>query len=107
MFKTVLLKDLSLFSISLQNPYQLTMRLLALDENGQFSLTKDLIHHIPPYAILSHTWGDDGEEVSFRDLVKDFGKAKSGTTGYRKILFCGEQAKNDGLEYFWVDSCCS
>ena len=82
------------------------MRLLALDENGQFSLTKDLIHHIPPYAILSHTWGDDDEEVSFRDLVKDSGKAKSGTTGYRKILFCGEQAKNDGLEYFWVDSCC-
>jgi hypothetical protein len=26
--------------------------------------------------------------------------------GYRKISFCGEQAKKDGLNYFWVDTCC-
>jgi hypothetical protein len=26
--------------------------------------------------------------------------------GYRKIQFCSEQAKKDGLQYFWVDSCC-
>jgi hypothetical protein len=26
--------------------------------------------------------------------------------GYRKIQFCGEQARLDGLPYFWVDTCC-
>src|ERR1700744_5390528 len=82
------------------------MRLLALDENGHFSLTKDLINDIPPYAILSHTWGDDDEEVTFRDFERDSGKSKSGTTGYRKIRFCGEQASRDRLRYFWIDTCC-
>jgi hypothetical protein len=31
------------------------------------------------------------------------GKSK---TGYNKIRFCGEQARRDGLQYFWVDTCC-
>jgi hypothetical protein len=26
--------------------------------------------------------------------------------GYAKIRFCGEQAQRDGLQYFWVDTCC-
>jgi hypothetical protein len=37
------------------------------------------------------------------------GKDKSKTVnkaGWRKILFCAEQAKEDGLEYFWVDTYC-
>lgn len=25
--------------------------------------------------------------------------------GYKKISFCGQQAKRDGLQYFWVDTC--
>ncbi|KAH0533941.1 hypothetical protein FGG08_007450, partial [Glutinoglossum americanum] len=54
-----------------------------------FSLTKDLISDdIPQYAIFSHTWGADVEEVTFEDLVKGSGKSK---TGYQKIHFCGEQ----------------
>jgi hypothetical protein len=24
---------------------------------------------------------------------------------YAKIQFCGEQAKRNGLQYFWVDTC--
>jgi hypothetical protein len=56
---------------------------------------------IPPYAVLSHTWGDG--EVTFEDLVNGTEKSK---TGYRKILFCGEQAARDHLKYFWVDTCC-
>jgi len=31
------------------------------------------------------------------------GKSKA---GYDKIRFCGEQARRDGLQYFWVDTCC-
>ncbi|RYP58955.1 hypothetical protein DL770_010316 [Monosporascus sp. CRB-9-2] len=76
------------------------MRLLKCSD-GQ--LTKDLVHGIPSYAILSHTWGPDTEEVTFRDLVDGTGKDK---IGYEKIKFCAEQAKRDGLQYFWVDTCC-
>jgi hypothetical protein len=43
------------------------MQLLKVDANGDFSLTKDLTDYTPPYAILSHTWGDDDEEVTFKD----------------------------------------
>jgi hypothetical protein len=39
------------------------MRLLQINENGEFSLTDDLVGNIPPYAILSHTWAEDHEEV--------------------------------------------
>jgi hypothetical protein len=79
------------------------MRLLELKNHGEFSLTKDLIDNIPPYAILSHTWGEDGEEVTFKDIRDNTGKNKA---GYAKIKFCGEQAAIDDLQYFWVDTCC-
>ncbi|KAN0073071.1 HET domain containing protein [Elaphomyces granulatus] len=81
------------------------MRLLKRNNTGQFSLTKDLLvsDDIPRYAILSHGWGTDTEEVSFKDMIDGTGKRK---TGYNKIRFCGEQAGHDGLEYFWIDTCC-
>ncbi|KAH6718620.1 hypothetical protein BKA61DRAFT_641030, partial [Leptodontidium sp. MPI-SDFR-AT-0119] len=79
------------------------MRLLEIDGNNKLSLTKDLASNIPAYAILSHTWGDDGQEFTFEDLAKGTGELKP---GYRKIRFCGDQAARDGLRYFWVDTCC-
>jgi hypothetical protein len=78
------------------------MRLLERNSAGQLSLTKDLIKDdIPQYAILSHTWG--AEEVTFRDLIDGTGKSKA---GYDKIRFCAQQATNDSLQHFWVDTCC-
>jgi hypothetical protein len=47
---------------------------------------------VPPYAILSHTWGADADEVIFADLGKGDGTHKP---GYKKIRFCGEQAQQD------------
>jgi hypothetical protein len=79
------------------------MRLLKLDSRGEFILTTDIIKDDTPYAILSHTWGADKDEVTFDDLQEGSGKNKD---GYAKIRFCGEQARKDGLQYFWVDSCC-
>jgi hypothetical protein len=55
----------------------------------------------PPYAILSHTWGE--EEVTYNDILEGGGKDKP---GWDKIRFCAQQAKRDGLDYFWVDTCC-
>jgi hypothetical protein len=26
--------------------------------------------------------------------------------GYKKIKICGEKARRDMFEYFWVDTCC-
>jgi len=57
----------------------------------------------PPYAVLSHTWQTSDQEVSFQDIMEESGRAKS---GYHKVEFCGMQAHMDGLEYFWIDSCC-
>ncbi|ERF75779.1 Vegetative incompatibility protein HET-E-1 [Endocarpon pusillum Z07020] len=81
------------------------MRLLQRSNTGEFSFSEKFVGKdtIPPYAILSHTWGADAEEVTFEDLTKGIGKDKP---GYEKIRFCGEQAKQHGLEYFWVDTCC-
>lgn len=56
----------------------------------------------PPYAILSHTW-TAGQEVTYHELLAGVGKDK---TGYDKIRFCGDRAAADGLDYFWVDTCC-
>jgi len=79
------------------------MRLLKLEENGEISLTKDITYPTTPYAILSHTWGEDDEEVNFEDLKDGSAKTKD---GYKKLRFCGHQADCDGLQYFWVDTCC-
>jgi ankyrin repeat protein len=79
------------------------MRLLRLEDNGVFSLVEYIGRNIPRYAILSHTWGADHEEVTFRDLTEGTGKSK---TGYRKLTFCAKRATHDGLQFFWVDTCC-
>jgi hypothetical protein len=52
----------------------LTMRLLECNAATEFSLTKDFIDENIPrdYAILSHTWGNDGEEVTLDELQKRF-----------------------------------
>ena len=81
------------------------MRLVRRSNSGEFSFTEDFVSKdtIPPYAILSHTWGADAEEVTFEDLTNGTGKDKP---GYKKIRFCGEQARQDNLQHFWVDTCC-
>jgi hypothetical protein len=81
------------------------MRLLQHNKDGDFSLTEFFESDIPEYAILSHRWG--AEEVTFKDLMDSTSKSKSKSkAGYSKIQFCGGQAKCDGLQYFWVDTCC-
>lgn len=80
------------------------MRLLELSDAGEVVPTKDLIGSaIPQYAILSHTWGNDGDEVVFSDLISN---TAGGKKGYNKLLFTGKQSKADGIGHFWIDSCC-
>ena len=84
------------------------MRLLHFTSEEEFGFTNYIVRseNCPPYAILSHIWG--AEEVVFDDVkaahVKDLMPDEKG--GWEKIRFCARQAKLDGLEYFWVDTCC-
>ncbi|KAK4963353.1 hypothetical protein LTR10_000981 [Elasticomyces elasticus] len=81
------------------------MRLLRCAEDGTISLTTCFdIDITPAYAILSHTWGPDENEASFEDFI--VGNWLQRSLGAKKIQFCAEQAKADGLEHFWVDTCC-
>src|SRR6266516_4759294 len=64
-------------------------------------------HTIPDYAILSHTWEE--KEPSFHDMQKSKAEGMDGYTkmaGYTKITWCCSQARLDGFEYVWIDTCC-
>lgn len=79
-----------------------TMLLLRIHGSGALRLTGDLTK-VPPYAILSHTWGPDEDEVTHDDFVSEMYHHKA---GYAKIQLWGTQTQRDNLEYFWVDSYC-
>jgi hypothetical protein len=57
---------------------------------------------IPPYAILSHTWGD--KEITFQD-IKGVGAEKKGE--YEKVRRTCDIADNHGFRYVWIDTCCT
>jgi hypothetical protein len=81
------------------------IRLLQRKPDGEIVFREPTSGEVPAYVVLSYTWGE--EEVIYQDLKK--GKDKSKTmnkAGWKKIQFCAKQAAVDGLEYFWVDTCC-
>lgn len=59
---------------------------------------------IPPYAILSHVWRK--EEASFQDFHNAGRNMIDKAEGFRKIFDACKQARHDGLDYIWVDTCC-
>ncbi|KAI1342984.1 heterokaryon incompatibility protein-domain-containing protein [Xylariaceae sp. FL0016] len=61
-----------------------------------------IVDDAPPYAILSHTWGDD--EVTYQDW-QDQSKAAE-MAGYAKIKAAIEQTIVNELKYLWVDTNC-
>ena len=77
------------------------LRLLHRKSDGEIVFREPTSGDPPAYAILSHTWGK--EEVSLQEAEAGTGKSKA---GWKKIQFCAEQARIDGLHYFWVDTCC-
>jgi hypothetical protein len=79
------------------------MRLILDQGREELTLVEHHDRNIPPYAILSHTWGEDSEEYTFKDLMEGTGRNKA---GYKKIEFCRKQAASHGLQHFWVDTCC-
>ncbi|KAF2030384.1 HET-domain-containing protein [Setomelanomma holmii] len=79
------------------------MRLLQRNTDGKYTLTEFIGETIPRYAILSHTWGADHDEVTLADLENHTGTDKA---GYKKLQFSADQAAKHGLRYFWADTCC-
>jgi hypothetical protein len=77
------------------------MRLLKLTRRGELSWTEFADDKLPPYAILSHTWREAGDEVTFNDLKSGAAQTKD---AYEKIKFCGDRAVSDKLIYFWIDT---
>ncbi|KAI0476459.1 HET-domain-containing protein [Xylariaceae sp. FL0804] len=71
--------------------------------------TLDLtLHEFPnedglEYAILSHRW-EDGE-VSYQELQSKCAAIED-KSGYHKIRDCCRQARKNGFEYAWIDTCC-
>lgn len=61
----------------------------------------DFDDSIPPYAILSHTWGP--EEVLFADIQGGSGANKF---GFKKLEGCCKKAAADRFEWVWIDTCC-
>ena len=61
-----------------------TMRFMNLGDQGEPSLTGDLQDN--PYAMLSHTWGADSDEVTFNDPKDGSGKSKA---NYAEFQFWG------------------
>ncbi|KAI1173487.1 heterokaryon incompatibility protein-domain-containing protein [Nemania sp. FL0916] len=83
-----------------------TLRLI----NTQTYELEEIFHDIPPYAILSHTWGS--EEVTFREYLLATGPDASKYThikrksGFSKILGACKRARGDGLQFLWCDTNC-
>jgi hypothetical protein len=77
------------------------MRLLHFNEAETLVLTNFRGKIIPPYAILSHRW--EGSEILYADLENGAYKEKD---SFRKLQFCANRAALDGLQYFWIDTCC-
>jgi hypothetical protein len=72
---------------------------------------------LPPYAILSHTWGRDDEEVTLQDIQALFAAANSDpatmTThplvrrpGFVKIQQAAKLALAEQWDFIWIDTCC-
>jgi hypothetical protein len=55
------------------------------------------------YAILSHTWGKDSDEVTFEDMKAGMPKDK---VGYEKLERSCAIARKLGYFHIWIDTCC-
>ncbi|KAK4208667.1 heterokaryon incompatibility protein-domain-containing protein [Rhypophila decipiens] len=69
------------------------------------SLRLELFYGDPtePYAVLSHTWGKEDEELSFQNMQH---LEAQDTARRAKLDGTCAQARKDGFKYVWIDTCC-
>ena len=81
------------------------MRLIKIDDLDNLRLSRPILEaDAPLFAILSHTWGDTEDELSFQDMV-DLSHHKH-KKGFEKIRSFCAQAQSSGYEYAWADTVC-
>ncbi|KAK4449584.1 heterokaryon incompatibility protein-domain-containing protein [Podospora aff. communis PSN243] len=56
---------------------------------------------VPPYAILSHTWGR--QEVSLQDFHSEL---REKMRGFAKIQAACQEAQRHDISHIWIDTCC-
>ena len=56
------------------------------------------------YAILSHRWGADEDEVTFEDILSRANVANK--KGFAKLKSFCKKASSRGFRYAWADTCC-
>ncbi|THV00571.1 HET-domain-containing protein, partial [Dendrothele bispora CBS 962.96] len=61
-------------------------------------------NQIPPYAILSHTWGEG--EITFQDIRSPESDATRKKAAFRKLRGCCNLARQHGFQWVWIDTCC-
>jgi hypothetical protein len=63
--------------------------------------------NIPEYAILSHVWGPQEEEILFDDVRDEKKPIPKTKRGFLKLQnSCKQALEKDGLQYIWIDTCC-
>ncbi|KAL3605190.1 hypothetical protein FPOAC2_00132 [Fusarium poae] len=60
----------------------------------------------PPYAILSHTWGNARDEITFQQALQADHSEFEHLLGYQKIVGACDFALRLGFEHVWADTCC-
>lgn len=81
------------------------MRLLRADTDGLTLETVD--NESQRYAILSHRWLAEHEEITYADLVNGISDTSiRSKEGWKKLQWCRQQAVRDGYQYVWADTIC-
>ena len=76
------------------------MRLINVHTFKQADRFKD--NRTPAYAILSHRWREN--EISYQDFLNTTKDALY--IGFAKVAHACAQAKQTGLDWIWIDTCC-
>ncbi|KAK7702038.1 hypothetical protein SLS64_009899 [Diaporthe eres] len=70
-----------------------------------FELREFFEKDTPPYAILSHRWGE--EEILYQDMIPPaFKFVTQNKHGYAKLLGSCSLAQKQGYQWIWIDTCC-
>ena len=74
----------------------------------QFELVSDSELYLEEnqYAILSHRWGADRDEISFEDVLSSSSVELSHKKAFDKIKGFCKVALSEKCRYGWVDTCC-
>lgn len=78
------------------------MRLL---NTASFELQEFFEKDTPPYAILSHRWGE--EEILYQDMIPTAEQlVTQSKLGYVKLVGSCSLAQKQGYQWIWIDTCC-